>query len=249
MNKSLLLSPLFFMLSLGGLFAQQTVVINVGEVVVNPLETTSVCVPVTVDVFDSIATLQFDIIWDSSVISYTNVDLGDDPLTISANDYNLVEPGRWRLVWSEGQLSGITLDPGTELFSLCYSFPAGQGGSTDVQIDTAGTVVFAMSDVVPLPYTANPGSVTLSTGTSATNVPAWASEVVIFPNPVAEEQIQLQGNYPALDGVAIYNIQGQLIRAYAPNLSTIPLDGLAPGQYILRLQSGVEQANFKLLKQ
>ncbi|MEM6398591.1 MAG: cohesin domain-containing protein, partial [Bacteroidota bacterium] len=147
MNKNLLFLQLFLLLPFTTLLSQQQVVINVGEVVVNPQETTSVCVPVTVDTFNAIATLQFDIIWDSSVMTYTNIDLGDDPLSISANDYNLVEPGRWRLVWSEASLMGITLDFETEIFSLCFDFPSGVEGFTDVELDTAGTIVFAMPDV------------------------------------------------------------------------------------------------------
>ncbi|MEO0626924.1 MAG: T9SS type A sorting domain-containing protein [Bacteroidota bacterium] len=251
MNKNLLLLQILILLPLSAMLAQERVVINIENVEADPFVESEVCVPVTVDSFPQVAALQFDIKWDSEVIQLTNVDLGDNPLNLLSNDYNQLTDSTWRVLWSIAGVTGITLDFQTELFRLCYGFPADQEGMTDVVFDPDGATIFALSNpdtFFTLPFTANDGSVSLLADVSSVDLPTWANDVTVFPNPTATDQIQLQGNYPNLDGIAIFDLQGQLIRAYVPSSTTIPLDGLPAGQYVLRLQSGVEQANYKLIK-
>lgn len=234
-----------------GLFAQSQVVISVAETEADPTQVSEVCVPVTVDSFPQVAALQFDLTWDSDLIQLSSVDLGDNPLGLLSNDYNQLTDSTWRVLWSVAGVTGVTLDFQTELFRLCYGFESDQEGMTDVAFDPSAATIFALSNpdtFFTLPFTATDGSVELFIDISSTDIPEWANDITIYPNPVVADQINIQGNFPALDGIAVFDLRGQLLRAYTPASTNIRLDGLPAGQYVLRLQSGVDQANYKFVK-
>ena len=233
-----------------GLQAQDQVVVRIGEVIADPSLATNVCVPITADSFPNIAAAEFSVRWDTSLLTFEEVNFGDNPLNVIPGQTNFLGDTTLVFLWNDFELMGNTLDYQEMFMELCFSFEPDVEGMSPVFFDPNRNVVFVQEgQVTAFPNTAIDGSVTLAIDVSTVEVPSWAQEVNLFPNPTAEEFIQLGGNFPQLDGIALYDMNGRLLRAYAPTETRLPLSELAAGQYVLRLQSGNEQANFRLIKQ
>lgn len=241
---------LLCLLAFAGLQAQEQVVVRIGEVIEDPSLTTNVCVPISADSFPNIAAAEFSIGWDASLLTFDAVEFGANPLNILSSQTNQLNDSTLVLLWSDNELAGNSLAYQEVFMQVCFTFTADVEGMSPVFFNPDRNIVFVQEgQVTAFPNTAVDGSVTLAIDVSAVEVPAWAQEVNLFPNPTAEDFITLAGNYPALDGIALFDLNGRLIRAYAPTENRLPLTELPAGQYLLRLQVGNEQANFRLIKQ
>lgn len=103
----------------------------------------NICVPVSALIFNDILSLQFSMVWDTSLAHFTGIELLDLP-GISINNFGLTQAdeGRLSFAWFDPDLSGETLPVGAGLFRVC--FDAG---------NTPGTSPFAFSQL-PTPFEA-----------------------------------------------------------------------------------------------
>ncbi len=248
MKNNLLL--LLCLLSGTTLFAQTQAIVRISDVIVDPSIETIACVQISADSFPDIAAMEFALKWDASLLTFNSVDFGDNPLGISNGQTNLLNDSTFILAWTDAQLQGNTLNYQQQFMEVCFIFEPNTEGVSPVGFDPDRNLLFVQEgSISPYPSMTFDGSITLAIDVSAVNIPAWAQEVTLFPNPTADDFIQLQGNFPALDGIALFDLNGRMLRAYAPAQTRLPLNELPAGQYVLRLQSGADQANFRLIKQ
>ncbi|MGB3547423.1 MAG: cohesin domain-containing protein, partial [Saprospiraceae bacterium] len=107
---------------------------NVGDVV---------CVPVTVDNFTGINSLQFSINYDASRLQFQSfMNFAFGPVT--TQNFNTSAPGQSRFIWSDPNADGETLANGATLFEICFTVTA--GGSSTVSL-TGNPVAIEASDV------------------------------------------------------------------------------------------------------
>jgi gliding motility-associated-like protein len=80
----------------------------------------TICIPVTVENFNNINIIQFEIFWNSSVLDYIEV---SNPGTTSINvvaDFNLSGPNALKFIPLGFPIDGESLPDGTVLFEICF---------------------------------------------------------------------------------------------------------------------------------
>lgn len=110
----------------------------------NVLPSSNECVPVVVEDFGSIVSMQFSINWDPSIISITGVQ-GFNPAVpdISQNGNfgwenfpvpNAIAPGVMTFSWSDNSFTGVSLPDGSIFFEICFDVVGQLGDCSDLNI-------------------------------------------------------------------------------------------------------------------
>lgn len=91
-----------------------------------------ICLPVTCENFSNVASMQFSLNWDPSVIEYTDIIFGNLPALSLSNFGTLgTDEGELRVSWLDPTTSGVSLPDGAPLFEICF-VPAGPPGVSQV---------------------------------------------------------------------------------------------------------------------
>jgi hypothetical protein len=140
------------------------------------------CMPVTVNDFDNIASMQWALHWDNTVLNYEctrRYNLSG----LSANDIGLsqITPATLVLAWSDPAGTGVTVPDGGRIVDICFKAIAAPGANTTITIDGVG-----------LPPSAggaeafNANSVDVWTAANHPNGASGVSKTIIVnPNPVS----------------------------------------------------------------
>ncbi len=137
--------------------------INIGAL--NAAAGSTVCVPVTVNDFDAIASLQFSLQWDPAVIQFnevTNFNLPD----LNAASFNTTQTasGQTAMAWFDNTAQGVTLADGTILFEMCFTVLGGDGTSSSIVFTDSPTQREAANANNTITFTETNGSVTVGDG-------------------------------------------------------------------------------------
>lgn len=152
------------------LSAQSRVVLSVPDVIATGLEEL-ICVPVVADSFPSIVSTQFSLAWDSTEVRFEEVRLGNDPLGLGGTATSSPRNDQFRVSFIPSNAMGISLDPGTVMFELCFS-PKNDVGFTRIGFDGESVPEFVLDGTfVPFPFDTIPGSITYGTTAAATVLP------------------------------------------------------------------------------
>lgn len=104
-----------------------------------------ICMPVTVNDFDSILSMQYAIHWDSTVLRYDGcIRSYLPPDAILANTPNA---GTLLLNWIDQNLTGITKPDGFRAYDVCFNVVGAPGTKTNITIDGRGFFPDPMADV------------------------------------------------------------------------------------------------------
>ena len=106
--------------SLTTLSAQTQVVISVDDVVATGQEDL-ICVPVRADSFPNIVVTQFSLAWDTTEVTFAEVQLGDNPLGFDDMSTSNPRPDQLRVAFIPANAQGIELASGTVLFEACFT--------------------------------------------------------------------------------------------------------------------------------
>jgi gliding motility-associated-like protein len=80
----------------------------------------TICIPVTVENFNNINIIQFEIYWNSSVLDYIEVDNPGTPSVNVVADFNLSGPNALKFIPLGFPIDGESLPDGTVLFEICF---------------------------------------------------------------------------------------------------------------------------------
>lgn len=106
------------------------IVIRLPEVVAQQED--ELLMPVIVEKFVDIFSIQYILTWDPSVIEYKDVqDFGIPGL--DAGSFHLFEPGRLTFSWTPDDLQPVSLDDGATLFNISFKAVGVAGSSTAVE--------------------------------------------------------------------------------------------------------------------
>jgi gliding motility-associated-like protein len=137
MRFYIFLTLLFF--STASLRAQNPIITAGQETV---LEGGTVSVPVSVENFNDVVSIQFTLQWDPAVVTYQNT--GDYGLP-GMSEFNFGETdianGRLTFVWFDGQVSGFTLPDDSVIFSVTFLAVGDLGDSSPVSFVNAPTAI------------------------------------------------------------------------------------------------------------
>ena len=95
----------------------------------------SICVPIVVNRFTSIASVQTGLTWNSDVLQFTGLnEVGVQG--VSTNDQN-ADDGELRLLWLIGLGDDpVTLEDGTTIFEVCFDVIGNTGQSTNIRFES-----------------------------------------------------------------------------------------------------------------
>lgn len=93
------------------------------------------CVPVTVDNFKGILTIQFTVKWDPAVIQFDSVS-SFQLQGLSNNNFGIskIKEGIISFSWFDGNATGKSLSDGATLFALCFTVIGAAGDSSQIAI-------------------------------------------------------------------------------------------------------------------
>ncbi len=126
------------------------------------------CVTMSAANFVDIASMQFTINWNSSILEYTSCDVMNiNPAIqgLACGSFNFFPTDKLRLSWSSPDGSGITLPDTVAMFDVCYDVTGACDSNTPVTfIDDVGVPIeIGDGDANPVtPVSIIPGSVTVS---------------------------------------------------------------------------------------
>lgn len=166
----------------------------------------TVCLPLRVRDFQQIATMQFEVWWDSSKIELVKLDLsGSDVPVIGTGDFNPNLGDHIRMAWFDVQAMGVTLPDSSVLFSLCFRVKTDEPGFYPLTIGSASpgfayeVVMFTLPDwgLVPMPLAQQIGGI--STEPVTTGGPFFSSSCVsraLCGAPVGSASVEAGGGVP-----------------------------------------------------
>lgn len=203
--------------------------VNIAAVNVQPGE--SFCAPIVVSDFDDIASLQFSLGWDPSVIQYTGVQSFGLP-DLNAGGFNEggTTNGALSVAWFDNTAQGVTLDNGAVLFEVCFTAVGADGTSTIIAFTDTPTPREASTASVIVPFTQTNGLVTIGDATACPGaVTATLASTNISCNGEADGTITVT----ASGGDNIYSYQWS-----DPAIGNIANPtNLSPGSYSVTVSS------------
>ena len=130
---------LFLLFTLVALDAQNPIITAGQETV---LEGGTVSVPISVENFNDVVSIQFTLQWDPTVVTYQST--GDYGLP-GMSEFNFGETdisnGRLTFVWFDGQVSGFTLPDDSVIFSVSFLAVGDLGDSSPLSFVNAPTPI------------------------------------------------------------------------------------------------------------
>ncbi len=231
-NNYLLTGLLLWLCSFSSLFAQDQVVLRIDSVQA-PMGS-SVCVPVIADSFPNIVSMQWSVSWDPDSLLFEEVNFGANPLDFDGGSSSMPSPNEFLVTQTPSDLVGITLAPGTVIYELCFTVNFEQG-SQPLNFTGVNPPEFAQEgSVLAFPFDTIPGAVTIGI-IDAVKEPVWGQAVSLYPNPYTAGPLTLRGDLPVLRSVALFDLEGRLVREFAAGLRQFDLTDVVRGMYLLRL--------------
>lgn len=102
----------------------------------------SICVPVSVEDFDNIVSMQHSINWDPKVLSFEKLQGYNLPNLGEAN-FGLTkkEQGLLGISWYDPSLKGVNLEDGTNIYEICFSAIGEAGTSSKIRVTNDPVII------------------------------------------------------------------------------------------------------------
>ena len=205
----------------------------------------TVCVPVTVNAFNSVVGMQFAVNWNSSILTYSHVQ-NYGVAGFTCNSFNAGTAGRLIVQWEDATAAGVTLANGASLFDVCFTANASAANGTTATVTPNG---------VGLPP-ASPISIENTSGANLWTASSSYPGTMLISNGATEEEItgfiadtvnvSLVGN-PASVPIKVKNFKNlnhfQFVLTYDPAVLALGASPISPGP---SLPNGSNNTNLTL---
>lgn len=108
----------------------------------NGLPNENVCLPFTVENFNDVASMQFSITWDATILEFTNVQAFNPSMPdLFAGLFNTMQApnGVITFSWADLSFSGVDLPDGATVFEMCFDVIGELGECTDISFEDEPT--------------------------------------------------------------------------------------------------------------
>lgn len=134
---------------------------------INALPGDNICLPFTVENFNNVASMQFTIAYDDSILDFTNVQAFNPSMPdLGAGTFANPQAGTVTLSWVDLAFNGITLPDGSVAFEICFDVIGGIGECSPIAITNDPTPIEIGDPSTPSQneygYILNEGSVCVS---------------------------------------------------------------------------------------
>ncbi len=140
----------------------------------------TICIPVTVDNFNEITSMQYDFEWNDTDLTYVRTQNHNSTLEgLTTGSFNQYNSNHVRLSWTQGLLEPRTLLEGNDtLFQICFKVNGAEGSTTNLIFDETQTIEVSggpTADLITV-FTLDNGVVTVD---CAMDVPMTVSDTTI----------------------------------------------------------------------
>lgn len=113
----------------------------------------NVCLPITVEDFNAVGSMQFTIEWDPTIITFSNVGaFRSDMPDISTSSFNLTQPGVLAFSWADISFNGVTIPDGETLFEICFDVIGELGDCSPIEMTSRQTPIEIGDRTTPEPF-------------------------------------------------------------------------------------------------
>ena len=238
----LTISALLIMQYSGKLNAQ--VIFSLGSQ--SGINSSKVVIPVTVQNFTDIATVQFSVNWDADVVNYMAAeDYAFNSITGTSFGTSSVDAGILRFSWNAVEVESQTLNNGDTLFSIRYNIVGQEGESSLIEITNDPIAI----EVTDLNYeekevTVNSGLIEVTPDTMSPTVPTGLSAT-----PTSHSQVDLSWGASSDNvGVSGYEVYRNGAEVASVNATTYSDTGLvAETEYSYQVRAVDSSGNVSAL--
>ena len=126
----------------------------------------TVCMPLLVENFFEIQSIQGSINWDAEVLQYNSLEsFGLPGLNEGVFGLNSTSEGRLSFVWFDATtVNPVSLPDSSALFEVCFDVIGDEGSSSLVEFTNTPTIIEVSSESSLIPYTVSQGSVVVGQG-------------------------------------------------------------------------------------
>jgi gliding motility-associated-like protein len=121
---------------------------------------TETCISFTVQNFVDVASMEFALVYDPSVIEFVRIQDYAPLQSFGGGSTNLVSPGQIRVVWTSPNVANESLPDGTTLFEICFNVLGPGGTSSSITFGNNPPVVIADVNNDPHVVTIDPAVIT-----------------------------------------------------------------------------------------
>ena len=196
-----------------------TVGFTISDGNVNPGE--EICLPVEVNNFNDITTLELDMEWDDNILRFERVEVVAPVPDLDPSDFT-DNAGLLALQWSDGSGQGTSLNDGQTIFRLCFT-AIGSAGTTSQVFISDGNI--ENSGGMALNFAADNGLVEL-------NDILAISEAVV-------DSIDCSGDMNGSIALSVTGGDGNYSYTWNPNVGGgATINGLGAGTYNVTIEDG-----------
>lgn len=113
----------------------------------------NVCLPITVEDFNRVGSMQFTVEWDPTILEFTNVGgFRSDMPDISEFSFNLFSPGVLTFSWADLSFNGVTIPDGGSIFEICFNVIGELGDCSPIEMTGAPTSIEVGDPTSPAPF-------------------------------------------------------------------------------------------------
>ena len=214
--------------------------LNIGlEMYMDSLQSTSgsqISIPVYVNGFTDIVSMQGSITFDASVISYLNVSNFNLPgMSISNFGTNQSGQGILTYSWYDASLQGVTVVDSTFLFSIDFTVIGVPGQNSIVSFSNTPTSLEVVDNISTLPIlTLTDGYITID---YISEIQENKFIISLYPNLVKVNQNVNINDFPIGKTIVVFDVNGKITNNYNFKLNTIQF--LKKGMFYLLIEGGI----------
>ncbi len=122
---------------------------------INASPGTNICVPITIQDFVNVGSMQFTMVWDGSILDFTNVNAINPNVTgLDNNAFNNMFPptnDTLTFSWADISFNGVDLNDGETLFELCFDVIGALGDCSPLNFANSPTAIEIGDPGIPQP--------------------------------------------------------------------------------------------------
>lgn len=217
-RRTLFLLFMFIAFSLSHYSLAQTSVFVPPSTIAEPAS--NITIPVRIDSFLKIVTIQFTLEWDKDILLLKGVNDFGLNLNLEDNFKLGAEDGNLSFLWfdNSANASGVNLEDSSTLFSLEFEVVGTPGASSEIAFtNSIATKEIADTSFLPIPSEFFDGKFTVKGSgplsvNGFNNNPGFVELQPVFPNPLANQSVwRCKTNASTDASFRIYDSHGQIV--------------------------------------
>ncbi len=177
-------------------------------------EKEEIIIPITVDKFENIGSIQFSLNWNNSIIEFKEVILENSAISITENNFTTdsTHIGQLAMSWYDTNGSGVTLSDNLELFAVKFVVVGQKNQTTIIEITDSPISITVENLDGEITVNKNNGIINITKYPDAVVDNTMSKAITIYPTPFNSGiNITFDEIIDSKVKIKVYGIDGELI--------------------------------------